>query len=373
MTDFASDLSYYYSRNIESMWLIVTYRCQFQCYFCYTCNGNIEQDLKLEDALIACQMHAELGGKNVILIGGEPLLYHNLFKIIRECKKLNLNTILVTNGYSLEDKGKVHILKKAGLTRLTLSIKRTNQSSKFNDNNFGLFELVAKYVINLKKYGIDYEVSCLIDNKNSNALINLIEWADLQEVPLVLFQTYVPPPNIEHYSESIPLPKLSAKIIEKIYQKNNENFNYPIQFTFQYPFCLLSGSVLKSMIDQNALFGSHEVIFWGHGFALDPLGYFLPSSHWVGHALFHCDEIKVNDIMSPQKFLEKWNSEDLLNFRKSLWENFSIISSQCRSCELWPSRCVGGNPLNWQIWDEKDLLPNDLIENNSLDRQCRNQ
>lgn len=351
-------LSIYRTETIESLWLVLTYRCQFNCEWCYTRNGNIQQDMKLEDALIACQMLAELGGENIILIGGEPLLYPHLIPIVQECSKLNLNTILITNGYSLEKEENVIRLKKAGLSCLTLSLKkRMNHFHGSLADNRGSFQSVNKFLINLNKNKLSYEISCLIDDKKCDSFKKLIQWASIKEIPLILFQTYVPPPGTDTYPDYLPSPKETAGIIEELYKASLEISNVRCQFTFQYPFCLLDENILDSMLNDDVLYGSHEILFMGRGVALDPLGNFLPSSHWVGFPLFHSDEIRENGHLSPQKFLDKWNSEKVLIFRKNLWENLSLASRRCNDCKLWPSRCVGGNPLVWQVWNEKDLLP----------------
>lgn len=348
----------YRTEIIESLWLVLTYRCNFHCKWCYTRNGNIQQDLKFEDALNACQMLAELRGKNIILIGGEPLLYPHLIPIVKECAKLNLNTILITNGYSLEKEENVLRLKKAGLSHLTLSLKkRTDHFHESLTDIKGDFQSLDKCLINLDKNKLSYEISCLIDDKKSDPFKKLIQWASIKEIPLILFQTYVPPPEVGSYPDYLPSPRESAKIIEELYLASLEISKVRCQFTFQYPFCLFEENILYSILKNEALYGSHEILFMGRGVALDPLGNFLPSSHWVGFPLFHSDEIRENGYMSSQKFLDKWNSDMVLIFRKKLWENFSFASERCKGCRLWPSRCVGGNPLVWQIWDEKDLLP----------------
>lgn len=348
----------YKTQSIESLWLVLTYRCQLHCKWCYTRNGNIQQDMKLEDALNACRMHAKLGGKNIILIGGEPLLYPHLIPIVQECAKLNLNTILITNGYSLEKEQNVVSLKKAGLSRLTLSLKkRTDHFRESLTDGKGDFQLVDKYLINLSKNKLSYEISCVIDYKKSDPFKKLIQWASKKEIPFILFQTYVPPPGTDTYPDYLPSPKESAEIIEELYQASLEISNMHCQFTFQYPFCLFDENILDSMLKNEVLYGSHEILFMGRGVALDPLGNFLPSSHWVGFPLFHSDEIRENGYLSPQKFLDKWNSEEIVKFRKKLWENLSLASERCKGCKLWPVQCVGGNPLVWQIWDEKDILP----------------
>jgi len=352
------DLFLYKIQTIESLWLVLTYRCQFRCKWCYTHNGTIQKDMDLNDALNTCNMFSKLGGKNIVLIGGEPLLYKNLSMVVKTCSDLNLNTILITNGFLLKDEEYVSSLKNAGLTGLTMSLHgyAIDFSKKIKDKKKA-FQRVQKVLVNLHNNHLLYEISCLIDSKKPDYFLNLISWARGNQIPSLLFLTYVPPVETTTTPKYIPSPKDSAKLIELLYKESLKIPCIKCQFVFQYPFCLFDKNILDSMLNDDVLYGSHEIPFMGRGVALDPLGNFLPSSHWVGFPLFHSDEIRENGYMSPAKFLEKWNSEKALIFRKKLWENLSFASERCQGCKLWPSRCVGGNPLVWQVWDEKDLLP----------------
>lgn len=348
----------YKTKKLDSLWLVLTYRCQFNCDWCYTRNGSVQQDMDLYDALNTCKMFANLGGKYIILIGGEPLLYDNLSNIVKKCTNHKLDTILITNGLLLESEECVVNLKNSGLTRVIVSLHpcKIDFSNGIIDQKL-VFSKIQQSVKNICKMKINYEISCVIDFKIPDYFLSIFSWARENQTKSILFQTYVPPVGTTQYPKYLPLPKESARLVGLLYKESTKFPDIKCQFVFQYPFCLFEKRILSSMLKDEVLFGSHEVLYMGRGVALDPLGNFLPSSHWVGFPLFHLDHIRENGNISHTKFLKKWNSKKVINFRKKLWENLSIASEKCNNCELWPSRCVGGNPLIWQIWNETELLP----------------
>ncbi|MCI0513081.1 hypothetical protein L0128_07720, partial [candidate division KSB1 bacterium] len=209
----------------------------------------------------------------------------------------------------------------------------------------------------LKKYDLEFEASYVMDTKNLQHYVDLITWARLHKIPTLLFLTYVPPAGDRSFFPNIPTPQETAKLIEQLYTFSHELNDIQCQFVFQYPFCLIQKQILAQMLGDSVLYAAHGLLYTGRGFAIDPQGQILPSSHWVGYPLFHLDEICTHDTISSEKFFEKWNSIQAINFRKNLWH---YASEKCQTCALWQSICVGGNPLIWQVWDESELLPDEI-------------
>lgn len=351
---YVDELNLYQSETIESLWLVLTYNCQLQCPWCYAHKGSTVVDFPLDKAVNACQFIQEIGGKNIILIGGEPLLYPNLLQIIQTSSKLNLNSILITNGFLLNQKRALS-LKETGLSRVTISLKGCDVYGSYTTlQQITNPRIIQNAVEALKKYDLEFETSYVMDTKKLQHYVDLIAWARSHEIPTLLFLTYVPPAGDNSFFPNIPTPQETARLIELLYLFSHEFNDIQCQFVFQYPFCLFQKQILAQMIDDNVLYAAHGLLYTGRGFAIDPQGQILPSSHWVGYPLFHLNEICINDTISSKKFFEKWNSIQVLNFRKQLWHH---VSTRCGSCAFWPTICVGGNPLVWQEWDESELLP----------------
>ena len=82
-----------------SLFLDLTAACQCSCWYCYNRSGQALQDelttVEIEGLI---RTHAEHGGVEVRLSGGEPTLHQDLSRFIATSAGLGMNTILVSNG-----------------------------------------------------------------------------------------------------------------------------------------------------------------------------------------------------------------------------------------------------------------------------------
>ena len=111
--------------------LLLTYKCNAKCEFCYY-NCSPEQDglMPVDMAINAWRSLKELAGDSakVHITGGEPFLYWDkLVEILREAKKQNFGPVdmIETNGFWAVDekivKERLKILDELGMSRLKIS------------------------------------------------------------------------------------------------------------------------------------------------------------------------------------------------------------------------------------------------------------
>lgn len=119
--------------NFRNLYLILTQDCNFKCSYCPIPNLPIsrkKQKMDIETAIKSFKLWESYLEKyktndsseyNVILYGGEPMLNGDLLQIINSlydlCKnsKLNINIILATNAYLINDFW-INILKNKSIT-----------------------------------------------------------------------------------------------------------------------------------------------------------------------------------------------------------------------------------------------------------------
>lgn len=71
--------------KIPTVWLSITYRCNNKCSWCYAKNETQKNiDLSDKNEKLFLDFLSELNVRKIILIGGEPTLYKNIFKLINE-------------------------------------------------------------------------------------------------------------------------------------------------------------------------------------------------------------------------------------------------------------------------------------------------
>ncbi len=113
-----------FGRKITYIRFSVTPRCNFDCLYCNSHTGeeDVSDEFTTDDITFLFSVAGELGIEKVRLTGGEPLLRKDIVQIVSSLSKAdNINEIvLTTNGYFLKFLAKD--LKKAGLTRVNISI-----------------------------------------------------------------------------------------------------------------------------------------------------------------------------------------------------------------------------------------------------------
>ena len=106
--------------------ILPTQKCNLQCKYCYTdsspeknfenCCDYVNKVAKLVNGLPITVIHIE---------GGEPLLYEEIFDLIRVLKRKD-KLYLVTNGYLITEKTAMQ-LKESGLQNIIVSLDYANE------------------------------------------------------------------------------------------------------------------------------------------------------------------------------------------------------------------------------------------------------
>jgi len=100
----------------------LTLRCNMRCMHCGSIAGASRKDeLSLEECYSVADQLAQLGCKNVTLIGGEIFLYDGWEKVAKRLSDLGVSVNTVTNGFLINEK-QIGQIKYAGLKNVAISI-----------------------------------------------------------------------------------------------------------------------------------------------------------------------------------------------------------------------------------------------------------
>jgi len=130
-----------FGRPIYYLRISVTDKCNFRCHYCMPPEGVVhkrhEEMLRYEDIARIAREAGKLGFTKLRLTGGEPLVR----KDIEQCVALiadsgNYADLCMTTNGSLLTRSKAVALKKAGLTRITISLD-TLDKQKFAEVTCG--------------------------------------------------------------------------------------------------------------------------------------------------------------------------------------------------------------------------------------------
>jgi MoaA/NifB/PqqE/SkfB family radical SAM enzyme len=167
--------------NPEWVNINVTENCNSRCITCYAWKNKSSNELTTEEIIDALGQLRKIGVRNIIFIGGEPLLRSDIGDLIKEAASLKFETrMLVTNGLLLETRAE-ELLEK-GITHLSVSIDgvgRTNDIIRGVPGSYEKSISGIKAVQKLKKEkGLKVHVTILTTillNQNINDIPRLIE------------------------------------------------------------------------------------------------------------------------------------------------------------------------------------------------------
>lgn len=181
-------------RPYEVMWSI-TWRCNLACNYCRTGKADTAEaqagELSFEEAKKVIVRLREGGVKSVILLGGEPLLYKDIFNVISCCKENGIIVRLVTNG-TLITEDVARKLAATGIDHISISLDSPDTVQDELRNCKGCFERIDAAIRHLVAYrdrgGYDLHLSCILTNKNSESLEALFAYADKTSIHDVTLQ-----------------------------------------------------------------------------------------------------------------------------------------------------------------------------------------
>ncbi|HUT00260.1 MAG TPA: radical SAM protein [Candidatus Thermoplasmatota archaeon] len=82
----------------------LTLKCNMRCMHCGSSAGeDRKNELTFKEWVNVFTDVAELGGKLITLMGGEPFLRKEWYEIAKKVKELGMNVIFMSNGYCIDD------------------------------------------------------------------------------------------------------------------------------------------------------------------------------------------------------------------------------------------------------------------------------
>lgn len=264
----------------------VTESCNSRCITCYAWKNRPENELTTEEIKDALHQLKEIGVKNVVLIGGEPLLRKDIGDLVKESSLLGFeNRIIVTNGLLLRDKAEE--LLSNGITHITVSIDgvgETNDKIRGIPNSYARAVEGIKTAQKLKKnMGLNVPVTIittLLLNQNVEEIHKLIELSKSLEA-YWLFNLLDPNLNI---FKGIPFSTLLVHNKEKIDEtidllkkacEQHPKLIYTCDHMLEFARNYLKG---ENRYDFHCVHGYRMVYLGSHGevypgcYAMDPIG-----------------------------------------------------------------------------------------------------
>ena len=147
--------------------------CNLNCPFCFGPIVNREEteiDLQLwKDAFFKFR---NMGVENVVISGGEPLIYHRIFELIYYLKDLNYNIVLSTNGRYKEKL--FEIAPYCDWISLPIDGISSNVNRFMRTDNYPFSEILSTALELKKKHSkLSIKIGSVVTQHNYQEIINI--------------------------------------------------------------------------------------------------------------------------------------------------------------------------------------------------------
>lgn len=145
-----------HGRKVDYLRLSITDRCDFRCLYCMSDKVKFvphEDVLSLEEYLRLVKLFISMGVKKIRITGGEPLMRKGAIWFLEQISRIpGLNELVITtNGSQLDQQA--HRLRKAGVSRLNISLDSLDKERFKQITRVGNLEKVLRGITTAKKEG----------------------------------------------------------------------------------------------------------------------------------------------------------------------------------------------------------------------------
>lgn len=200
--------------------------CNLRCKYCFYETGLSMRKYKSLNKDLYKEYIANIGEtfNSIVFTGGEALLHTNIFELIKETKKNNINLTLISDGLGLTEPV-IEKLILLGLDSISVSLDSFN--AQLNSeiripnkrNPIDISEKIIANVINLvEKYKEKIPITILqsVCSKNIDNIIEMSKFAKKNNIRHLVHPVGMPE-NL-NYLDDINLTKLSEEKTELLYK-----------------------------------------------------------------------------------------------------------------------------------------------------------
>lgn len=300
-----------------------TNKCNYNCIHCYSVSGpgKFSEELQFDTVKKLIDELSALGTEFLSIGGGEPLLYPDIFRVLKYAKSKGLAVEITTNASLVTDEI-IKKLVKSGLQFLQVSLDGANEKTYSTIRRGGDFNRVVKILPKLAEY-FTLSICSVINKLNYNEIDSLIE---LSKTAGAKHFRVIPLMEIGRGAgiKSLQLSKKELKNLHTIiHDKRKKEKNINIQ------------------LNENLVLPESKNIFW------------MPNNHFGCSAarttcgidargdVYPCsfmafEELKCGNIKN-ESLLEIWRDSIIMkDFR-----NLDKLEGKCTKCR-YLSLCRGG-------------------------------
>ena len=337
--------------GIIGSWLTVNRTCNMRCRWCYAegTKYNKDDDMSLELACQLIDLEASLGIKTIVFIGGEPLLWKDLFKINGLAKEKGMSTVLVTNGALLSSERIMEQIKASAFDSINISLKAPNKHGYISLTESNTFNQVINGMRDLSKERINFEASITLNSLVANDLYDMVKVAtDAGAASVTIHFCASTLVNGEPNRGTMMNPEEIVRCVVDNYTAIDQYTHGKFAIQQSLPMCIWPPDFIKLLKEKGQIhFGCH--LMSRNGLVFDSKGSVIPCN-----CLHGCELGQYGtDFSDTESFGSFWKKEEVANFYDQI---IAYPAKQCIGCEEY-SACGGGCPLQWFVFKPENIIP----------------
>ncbi|MFW6025779.1 MAG: radical SAM protein [Candidatus Woesearchaeota archaeon] len=236
---------------MEELDIKVGFQCNNRCVFCLNKDKKNLKTFSYTELKKQIEKFCEKNTlEKLIISGGEPLIYKDLFKILDFAKSKGVKRFEIqTNGRMLAYE---NLVKKIGnykpvgfLVSLHFSKKELYKKYMQVDG----FDQVIRGINNLRNHNFNPTINTVVMNQNLNDLENIIKLLIKNNIKKTQYR-YIDGKNVnDKYNTFVPKYSESIPIIKNIVNKYSEKINIKLR---EIPLCLLGENYKRFLAPHNS-------------------------------------------------------------------------------------------------------------------------
>jgi len=352
----------------------VTDECNLRCCHCYNAekyfvkrNYELLDISQIKSALI--KFH-NAGYNHIHLLGGEPLIRQDIWEVIKEADKHNINITLNTNGMFLTSKNILRLLSEKNISQIIISLDGPTEESNDKIRGNGVFKIVTKNIRNLtnaiKKHNhkILTAISTVITEENAPEIYKFKTLIPSLGVDYLFFMSIYDCGNarIKKLKSSDYFIKIIPHLVNaiKIFSKY-PNFNFYLDAKPKLA-TYLNRIIGKKIIavEPSTCGAGDSILSMDPDGNLYPCGAFSQPNLKIKKTNIPC--VNINNLKTVDELFNLENFKNFFKFKKSTYTDY------CKSCEFL-SICHGVCP----VYIEEDKIPLECIAADYFQDQMFNE
>lgn len=329
----------------KAAWLTVNRSCNLRCQWCYgtSLGFSSESEMDYETAKGIVLLLKDAGIESIVVIGGEPTLWKDLFRFNDFCNSLPIKTHLVTNCYKFHSERFWREYQRHPNTRIEPSLKAFDERSSLLVTKSGDFEKIGagmRRAVGESKTTINVVYSTLIEGnllKMVSAAVNL----GASSVRIGICK----PMSIDGKFSApftVPYDRMASEIVGN-YTKMVGITGGKLSFALSTPLCVWPRDFIQDCLAQKRI-GIGGCQFQNRsGIVFDTDGKII-----LCNSMFDCSVGKYGvDFSDSKSFLAIVNGEKVDRIYRHV---SSYPSTECVDCDLF-QQCRGGCPIMWTVYN----------------------